>query len=153
MTVLFNPETGEARIVSDEDLDRELAAPWEVVEVDLPEDFKARQYILVNGAWAVRPPDKLAPDAILSLFTIAERAAARRMLTAVWPVGHPMAGQLVDPEGNIQVLLDSLIARRDPVERTDTLFVQGIEALVLYGILTPERAARAAQGLPPVVPA
>jgi len=101
----------------------------------------------------VVPPaaPRLTPFQVLNLFTIAERAAARRLIDARFPEGHPKAGDLIDPAGVVQVLLDSLIAAQDPIALDSSYHLGGVAMLQQFGILTAARAARVLAGLPPAL--
>lgn len=104
-----------------------------------------------------QPPKSLTASQILNLFTIPERARARRLLTATWPPGHPQQGELIDPDANVQVLLDSLIARgEEPLPLDSSFFTQGAALFLGLGLFdgaTPAekqaRAARVLAGEPP----
>jgi hypothetical protein len=130
------------------------------VQLLLPDDAELASYDLAGmtvraATDADMPPPgpkSLRASQILNLFTITERARARRLLTATWPAGHPLAGDLIDPEANMQVLLDTLIARgNEPLPLDSSFFTQGAALFLGLGLFdgaTPaEKQARAARVL------
>ena len=115
--------------------------------IDVPDGWP--DAVRWNGAAFVPVVPALDAQRILSLFTPAERAACRRLIFATFPAGHPHAGELIDPTASAQVLMDSLIARRDPLPLDDPYFTQGVAMLTALGILTQARAAHVLAGLLP----
>lgn len=95
-----------------------------------------------GAAFEAIPPALPARQIYYRLFTVPERAMARRLAVAVWPEGHPFAGQLMDPDGVVQVLIDSLLASDDMIAADSELHQQGVALLAGLGVLTPERAAQ-----------
>jgi len=145
MITIRHLQSGEVQRV--ETLDGVDLAAWEQLDVGEPPAGGGQ---LVNGQW-VPLAKRLHPFQLLNLFTIAERAAGRRLLYVRFPEGHPQAGELVDPAGVVQVLLDSLIAAREPIVLDSSYYVGGVAMLQQFGILTPERAAQVLAGLPPAL--
>ena len=86
----------------------------------------------------------------LALYTPAQHARARRMLTAVHPEGHPLAGQMVDPEGLVQRLIDFSLAAHKPLSVADPYHIQATALLRGLGVIeSDEEAARILAGITP----
>ena len=92
----------------------------------------------------------LTATQILGLYTTAQHARARRMLFATWPAGHPWEGQLVDPDGLTQRLVDATLTLREPLPVTDPFHQNGTAWLRAVGVIESDaEAARIAAGIPP----
>lgn len=145
MITIRNRETGDVQVVAA--LDGIDPAAWEELSVPEPPAGGGR---LVNGAW--QPvPRRLTGLQILSLYTAAQHARARRMLDARFPEGHPQAGELVDPQGLVQRLVDATLALKDPISLADAFHVNGTAFLRGVGVIESDaEAARILAGLPPI---
>jgi hypothetical protein len=87
---------------------------------------------------------------ILGLYTAAQTARANRMLTAVYPDGHPWAGQYVDPDGFTQRLINATTALKEPIPTTGSFHQQGTAWMRAIGVIeSDEEAARIAAGITP----
>lgn len=96
------------------------------------------------------PPRRLTGLQIIGLYTPAQHARARRMLNAVYPEGHPWAGQLVDPDALIQRLLDAALAMPGTISIDDPFHVNGTALMRALGVIeSDEEAARILAGIPP----
>lgn len=96
------------------------------------------------------PPRRLTGLEIIGLYTPAQHARARRMLNAVYPEGHPWAGQLVDPDALIQRLLDAALAMPGTISIDDPFHVNGTALNRALGVIeSDEEAARILAGIPP----
>lgn len=92
----------------------------------------------------------LTATQILGLYTTAQHARARRMLFATWPAGHPWEGQLVDPDGLTQRLVDATLTLREPLAVTDPFHQNGTAWMRAIGVIeSDEEAARIAAGITP----
>lgn len=112
------------------------------VPAEWPETIEWRQGAFVPKVRA------LWPEQILALYTVAQRGRARRMLTAVHPPGHVMAGQLIDPDASVQALLDALLAHRDPVPLDSSWHIQGTALMRGLGVIESDaEAARILAGI------
>jgi hypothetical protein len=132
-------DSGEVRLVGSTDgLDLDA---WELLDVDPPTDAQlAAGWTWRGGAWAA-PVKRLWPAEILALYTVAQRARARRLLTERHPEGHALAGQLVDPHGNVAALIDSLLAHRAPIALSDPWHVNGTALMRALGVLESDAEA------------
>jgi hypothetical protein len=87
---------------------------------------------------------------ILGLYTTAQHARARRMLFATYPAGHEWAGQLVDPDGLTQRLIDATLALREPISTASDFHQQGTLWMRAIGAIESDvEAARIAAGITP----
>ncbi len=144
MITIRHRQTGEAQVVSA--LDGIDPADWEELTVADP---PAAGGVLVAGAWQA-VPRRLSGLQIIGLYTAAQHARARRMLDARFPVGHPQAGELVDPNALVQRLVDATLALRDPIAVTDPFHVNGTTFLRAVGVIESDaEAARILAGTPP----
>lgn len=139
-----------------------------VIELLLPDDADLSRYDVagktVRPATAADMPPPPAPSLtasqIMSLFSVSEHARARRLLTATFPPGHAQAGELIDPQAHVQVLIDRLAALGDRrLALSDPFVVQGAALFLAYGLFdgatAQQQQARAAQvlaGQPPPAP-
>lgn len=144
--LIYSTETGE-------ELRRTDAAP------ELAEGEAAATVSMAPGtSWspALRgfvdapPVPRLTGLQILGLYTSAQHARARRMLVAVFPAGHPQAGELLDPNAMVQRLVDATLALREPIAITDPFHVNGTGFLRAVGVIESDaEAARILAGIPP----
>lgn len=151
MITVRHLETGDVQLVGSTDgLDTEA---WEVLDEVAPTEAElAAGWAWRDGAWAP-PVPALWPDEILGLYTVQQRARARRLITERWPEGHPLAGQLLDPDGNAQALIDSLIAHRSRIALDSPWHVNGTALMRGLGVLESDaEAARVLAGTPPGPP-
>ncbi|PZU47658.1 MAG: hypothetical protein DI568_08925 [Sphingomonas sp.] len=151
MIGVLNDETGELSLFDD--------ALWDAVSntypmegrtmIDVPAALEGLAWSPVARAFGPAPR-MLTSTQILGLYTTAQHARARRMLMAVYPEGHPWAGQLIDPDGLTQRLVDATLTLSEPMSTADPFHQNGTAWMRAVGVIeSDEEAARIAAGITP----
>ena len=95
------------------------------------------------------PPVLMTGLQVLALYRPAQHARAKRMLFATYPEGHPQAGELVDPDGFTERLVDATLAS-SAIVLGGTEHIQGTTWMRAIGVIeSDEEAARILAGITP----
>lgn len=101
---------------------------------------------------AYTPAPRLTGLQILGLYTAAQHARARRMISAVYPAGHEYEGDLIDPDALVQRLVDATLALHEPISLDSAFHINGTALLRQLGVIESDaEAARILAGTPPAV--
>lgn len=149
MIVLVDSQGAIERIVQSAEF--EDLSGLTALERDVPSTYPAtsRWNAQTLEFEAFNPPPRLNGLQILGLYTASQHARARRMLDARFPEGHPLAGELMDPQALVQRLVDATLAMRDPISVADPFHVNGTIFLRGVGVIESDaEAARILAGIP-----
>ncbi len=127
-----NVSTGEVAIVDSLD-GHDDPTVWEQLAAPPPPPGDAGPFVLAGNAFVAAPPNE-TPITLVQLYTPTE-------LAALWT--------LAGSDGRVAGLLIAAICARE-IDFASLAFTTGLQLAVAAGVLTPERAARIAAGLPPV---